>query len=298
MRTKTTGQRFRAAFEPARLKRLGLNLGLLTLGSVIIAVAINGIVVPKQFLTGGLMGLTLILHYLSPILGIGLVYALLNIPMILLGWISVSRRFIFYTGFGIAVFSLAMEFIVPPPFQVENLLLASILGGVLTGLGSGLVFRSAGSLGGLDILAVWANKKWNIRVGPISMAGNGLVLIAGAVVFSLEMALYAMIYTFVTAKVMDQVLTGFNTRKQVMIISDKAREIAQEIITKRRRGVTFLQGEGAYTGRRKEVALTIVTLTELARIKNAILEIDPAAFIIINETLEVLGKRHGTKRVY
>jgi uncharacterized membrane-anchored protein YitT (DUF2179 family) len=284
--------------DSRKLGRVLTNLALLSAGSVVFAASVDLILVPNNFLAGGLLGLSLIVHYLSPELSVGLLYALLNLPFIVLGWFKIGHRFIYYTTFGIAVFALASELIVLPPLEINNLLLATILAGVISGAGGGLVFRSAGSLGGADILAVFLNKRLSFRMGWTYLLVNILVLGASALIFDLERALMAMLYTYVTGKVIDAVLTGFNRRESLLIVSDKSEEIAQGIISKMRRGVTYLQGEGAYTGNPKKVVMSIVALTELSKMKDLIFDIDPEAFVVINQTLEVMGKRHGSRRVY
>ena len=285
-------------YNSKSLARIFLNLALLTAGSAILAVSVNMILIPNKFMAGGLMGLSLIFHYLSPTLKVGLLYALLNLPFMILGWFKIGPRFIFYTAYGVAVFALASELIQLPPLHLDNLLLATILAGVISGVGGGLVFRSAGSLGGADILAVYLNKRLSFRMGWTYLLINVFVLGASALIFDLEMALFGMLYTYVGGRVMDSVMTGFNRRESLLIVSDKAEEIARGIISKMRRGVTFLQGEGAYTGQPKKVVMSIVTLTELSKMKDLIYDIDPQAFVVINQTLEVLGKRHGSRRVY
>lgn len=279
-------------------KRILLNLFLLTAGSCIFSLGLNGILIPKQLLSGGLIGVALVLHYLFPALNTGLLYFLLNIPLILLGWFSVSKKFILYTAYGMTVFSLASAFIQPGVLDIQNPILAAILAGIICGIGVGLTLRSQGSGGGVDIVAVYLNKKFEFRLGVTFFLANTLVLAVGAHFFGLERTLYSLVYVYTSGKVVDSVLTGFNQRKSILIISDFAHEIAEQILSRLNRGVTFLQGTGGYTGDRKEVILTIITLTELARMKEMIFDIDPHAFVVINDTLEVLGKRHGTRRVY
>jgi uncharacterized membrane-anchored protein YitT (DUF2179 family) len=283
-------------FLPTR--NVFVNLGLIAAGSAIFAVGVNAILVPNQFLAGGALGLALILHYLLPNITVGVLYLLINIPLALLGWFHISRRFMLYTAFGILSFSLAADYIRVPPAVVENLILDAVLAGIICGIGVGMIFRSAGSGGGMDILAVYLNKKWELRPGWTYAMANAIILAAGALVFSLEIALYALIYTFTTAKVIDALLTGFNQRKQILVVSDKPQQLAQQILEKLNRGVTFLEGQGAFTGQRKQIVFSIVALTELAKMKDLIFETDPEAFVVINDTLEVLGKRHGSRRVY
>jgi len=150
----------------------------------------------------------------------------------------------------------------------------------------------------VDILAIYANKKFGLRPGLSSFFVNAVVILTGAYFFGLQIALYSMIYVFTSSKALDAVLTGFNQRLSTMIISDKYKEITEEIFRRVKRGATFLQAHGAYTGIPKEVIFTITTLTELPKLKNVIFSIDPKAFVVVNSTLEVIGTRHGTRKVY
>lgn len=279
-------------------KRLSFNLFLLTTGACVFAIGLNGILIPKQFLSGGVIGVALIVHYLTPNLNTGFIYFLLNIPLILVGWFCVSRKFIVYTTYGMIAYSLAAAFIVPRLPPIEDPILAAVLGGIICGLGVGITLRSQGSGGGLDILAVYLHKKLQLKMGLTSSLGNTLVLAVGAYFFGLEPALYSFLYVYTSGKVVDSVITGFNQRKSIMIVSDSSQAIAEHILTQLNRGVTFLNGTGAYTGEHKEVIFTIITLTELAKMKEMVFDIDPNAFMVVNDTLEVFGKRHGTRKIY
>jgi uncharacterized membrane-anchored protein YitT (DUF2179 family) len=279
-------------------RRLFFNLFLLTSGACIFAIGLNGVMIPKQFMSGGVMGVALISHYLIPKSNVGLIYFVLNIPLILIGWCCVSRRFILYTAYGMTAFSVAAAFLFPRFPPIENPILAAVLGGIICGIGIGITLRSQGSGGGLDIPAVYLHKKLQLRMGFTSFLGNSLVLAVGAYFFGLEPALYSFIYVYTSGRVTDAVITGFNQRKSIMIISDASRAIAEQILSRLNRGVTFLNGTGAYTGEHKEVIFSIITLTELAKMKEMVFDIDPNAFMVVNDTLEVFGYRHGTRRIY
>ena len=150
----------------------------------------------------------------------------------------------------------------------------------------------------MDIIAIYGNKKFGLRPGLIGFFVNAVVIMTGACFFGLQIALYSLIYVFTSSKTLDAVLTGFNQRLSTMVISDNYKEIAEEIFKQVNRGATFLQAHGAYTGIPKEVIFTITTLTELPKLKNVIFNIDPKAFVVVNSTLEVIGTRHGTRKVY
>jgi len=274
------------------------NLGLIAAGSIVYAFGINGVLIPKGFLGGGIVGLALLIHYLLPFAAVGLVYLVLNVPLVFLAWINISRRFVLYSLFGLLFLSASLTFIHPPVPDISDPILAAILAGVICGTGVGLVLRSLGSTGGMDILGIYLNKTFGFRIGSVLFASNVLVLAAGAYLYDIQKSLYSVIFLYTASKVTDEILTGFNRRKSLMIISDNYENIAQKILTRIGRGVTYLKGEGAYSRRDKNVIFTITTLAELPKMKELILSEDPEAFIVVNDTLEVLGKRHGRKKVY
>ncbi len=279
-------------------KILLYNLALISLGIIVFVIGMNSILIPNKLLGAGVSGLSIIIHYLLPSADVGLTYFILNIPLMFLGWFSISRRFMLYTIFGMVFFSLAAVTVKTPPVPIDDLILVAVFGGVVCGTGAGIVLRSLGSAGGVDILVTYANKTFGFKPGLTSLFVNALVLMTGAYFFGLQIALYSLIYVFVSSKVLDAVITGFNQRMSTIVISDKSRKIATEIFKEVNRGVTFLQAQGAYTGKLREVIFTITTLTELPKLKTVIFSIDPEAFVVVNSTLEVLGKRHGTRKIY
>ncbi len=279
-------------------KRIAANIFLLTVGNLVYAVGINSIIIPQHFLSGGVMGAALIAHYFLPLLNTGYAYFFLNVPLFLLGLVSISRKFIIYSAYGMLSLSAMTVFVQPGVVVIANPILAAILGGIVCGVGAGIALRSQGSSGGLDILAVYLNKKFGLRIGSTTTSVSVLVLVAGALFLNFEAALYTLVYVFTLGKVLDSILTGFNQRKLVFVISNCHREIAEQIMTKLTRGVTYLEGWGGYSGDEKKVILSIITLTELSKLKQMVFDIDPAAFVVVNDTLEVLGYRHGSPRVY
>jgi len=274
------------------------NLFLIVVGSIIFVIGMNSVLIPNKLFGGGVTGMAMILHYLFPSLDVGLAYFLLNIPLVLFGWFYISRRFMLYTIFGMGFFSLTAAVIKPPAVAMEDPILVALFAGVICGAGAGIILRSLGSGGGLDILAIFGNQKFGFRPGLVIFFVNGSVLLIGTYFFGLQIALYSLIYVFTSTRVLDEVIRGFNRRMSTIIISEKSQEIANEIFRRVDRGVTFLKGQGAYTGKEKNVIFTISTVTELPRLKDVAFAIDPGAFIVINNTLEVLGKRHGTRKVY
>lgn len=286
------------SFFLSSLRPVFFNCGLIAIGSIIFVLGMNSILIPQKLLSGGLIGVALIAHYLIPALDVGLLYFLLNIPLILLGWFYVGRRFMLYSIFGMTFLSAAAAILKSRPAGVEDPILAALFAGVVCGAGGGIILRSLGSGGGLDILAIYVTKRFGIRPGAVLMAANLLIILTGIEFFDLEIALYSIIFVYTNSKVIDMVITGFNSRKSLLIVSNHSTEIAGQILTHFNRGVTFLKGEGGYTGEKKDIIFTVTTLTELARMKDMVFKIDPNSFMVVNDTLEVFGKRHGSQRVY
>ncbi len=276
------------------LSRVLWNLGLITLGSVLCAVAVNGILIPHRFVSGGVTGLALVIHYLLPSAPVSWLYFLLNIPLFAFGWIFVGRRFFLYSIAGMVIFSGALEW-TQVPVAVQDPILSALLAGIISGAGSGIILRSVGSAGGTDILSVILLKRFSIRVGTTVLAFNSGVLIAAAIFSSLESALYTLVYLYVSSHILNLVVTGLSQRKAIFIISPHWKEISQGILREIRRGVTIIQGQGGYSGREEQILYTIITFRELARLKRMIRRVDPGAFVVVTDTLEVMGRRIGTQ---
>lgn len=279
-------------------KRILANIALLTIGNLIYAAGINSIIIPQHFLGGGVMGVALIAHYFIPALNTGYAYFLLNIPLFVLGWFSISRRFVLYSAYGMLSLSVITAFARFGELSISNPILAAILGGIVCGTGAGIALRSQGSAGGLDIVAIYLNQKFGLRIGNTTSAVSVMVLGAGAIFLNFEAALYSLIFVFTSGKALDAVLTGFNQKKTVFIISDCFDDIASQILVKLHRGVTYLDGRGGYSGQEKKVILSVITLTELSKLKQMVFDIDPTAFVVVNDTLEVIGHRHGELQNY
>lgn len=276
------------------LKTVMLNLVLIAVGSAMCAVAINGILVPFEFQSGGFVGLALIVHYFFPGMPVSLLYLALNIPVFALGWKYVGRRFFLYSCAGTLIFTLMVQW-VQMPVTVNEKMLAAILAGALSGLGGGILLKSFGSAGGMDILSIILLKQFSIRLGTGILVLNSLILVSSAVLFSVDTALYSMIYIYVTTKMLNLVFYGLSQRKAVTIISAEWPRIQREIIDGLHRGVTILNAKGGYTGKETPVLFSVVTFQEMGRLKKMVYDVDPTAFLVVNDTLEVMGSRIGNQ---
>jgi len=274
--------------------RVAWNLGLILTGSVLCALGINGLLVPHKFLSGGFVGVAMVVFYLLPVVPLGVYYFLLNIPLFAVGWLYVGRRFFLYSIAGMAIFSGAVEW-VHLSLPIQDKILSALLAGILSGIGSGIILRSLGSAGGSDVLAVIFLKRFSVRLGTTVLTLNAVVLCLGALLFSLERALYTLVYIYVTAQIVNLVVTGWSQRKAMFIISSHWEQIYHDILRDLRRGVTILHGEGGYTRQKEQILFTVVTFRDVPRIKQVIRRADPSAFVVITDTLEVMGQRMGNQ---
>ena len=277
-----------------QVQKILWNLFLIFAGCVLCATALKGILVPKQFLAGGLTGLSLLIYYVLPVLPLGLIYFILNIPMFIIGWRYVGRRFCLYSLAGVLIFSAVM-FLPYPVIPIQDMILSAISAGIITGAGAGIILRSLGSAGGLDMLTIFLYKKYSIRPGMFVLAFNALLMIAAAFRIPLEMVLYTLIHLYVSTQFMNFVLIGLSQRKAMMIISPKWKEISQEIMERLHRGVTVVEGQGGFTGNQLYILYTVLSFRELSRFKAMINRIDPQAFVVVTETMEVMGKGVGNQ---
>lgn len=278
----------------SKLRQVFWNLGLISVGSVLCAVAINGILIPHKFVSGGFTGLALVIYYLLPAVPVAFVYFFLNVPLFALGWKYVGRRFFIYSIAGMIIFSFALKW-VNASIPVQDQILSALLAGIISGTGAGIILRSLGSAGGLDILSVILLQSHTVRLGTTSLAFNSLVLASAAVFLSLEKALYALVYVYVNSYMLNLVVTGLSQRKAVFIISPRWQEISQEILEKLDRGLTVIKGQGGYSGQDEQILYTVITFRELPRLKGIIRRLDPNAFVVVTETLEVMGQRIGNQ---
>jgi uncharacterized membrane-anchored protein YitT (DUF2179 family) len=259
------------------------------LGSAIVSVSINTLIIPNRIADGGITGVAIILHYLFK-WPIGWTVFLLNLPLFIIGLRFVGRSFLILSVLGVGMLSIMLSLTAFLPGMTHDTLLAAISGGVLSGIGMGIIFRSKGSLGGTDILAVLFARTTNFSVGQLLLGFDAVIFLGVAILFKPEMAMYAMIYTFIATRVVDLVQEGWNHSKSVMVISEHPQKIADEIMMKLERGVTLFQAVGAFSGESKQVVYCVINRTELSQVKEIVRRQDPQAFVTIAEVPEVVGE--------
>lgn len=270
--------------------RIFRKLLYIVLGNLMCAVAFNAFFIPSQLLSGGVGGIALMLRYLLDI-PTGITVFLINVPIFIVGARMVDREFIVYAFISMVAFSTLLTVTegVGRYFVIDDIILGAVFGGVLNGVGMGLMFRNRLCQGGLDIIATIIKRKYNLNISTGLMILNTTIVSISSILFGLTSAMYTIIAMYVGYQVVDKVQMGFNVRKNVFIISDRSEELSSEILTRLHRGVTLLEGTGAYTKQGKKVIYCIVNSNEVVKLKTLVDRIDPAAFLTINDVVEVRG---------
>lgn len=262
-------------------------------GAAIVAIGFNAFLLPNQVASGGVSGISTILHGLfgwNP----GLVQYAFNIPLFLAGVVILGKKFGVKSFIG--TITLPLVVLLTDSWQpwTANPLLGALFGGIVVGLGIGLVFKGNASTGGTDLLAQIITKYTGLTLGTSVLLIDGLIAISAAVVFDLEKGLYALIGLYVTTKTIDIIQLGFSQSKMVYIITLKQDEVRDAIYAEINRGVTKLPAIGGYTGEARPVLMVVVYQTEFTKLKQLIRTVDPSAFVIVSDAYEVLGE--GFKR--
>jgi uncharacterized membrane-anchored protein YitT (DUF2179 family) len=269
---------------------------IIMVGSILMALSVNLIFEPMELVTGGVSGLAIVVKSLTGFIieggiPIWLFTIVCNIPLYLLSVKMKGIKFLFSTLFGTVAFILALMVIPIYDLQLDDYLLASILGGVIGGIGIGLVFSVQASTGGTDLLATLIHfKNRHISVPQILIFIDGIIILVGALAFGLGNALYATIAVFITAKVSDGILEGLKFAKMAYIISDDYTRIADAIMHNMDRGVTGVSATGMYSNRDKKMLFCVVSKNEIVKIIEIAQKIDPKSFVIVSDVREVMGE--------
>lgn len=266
--------------------------GKIILGCVLFALGFDLFLEPNGLNAGGITGLAMVLVHILGIGSVGLVTALMNLPLFAAGGLKIGRKFFVGSLAGMAASSLAMDLFARfLPVPETEPLLAALYGGVLCGLGLGMVFAAGASTGGSDIVVRLLKLRWqNVPIGTINIFLDSAVAVLTGLVFrDMSRALYSGVAIFVSGQIIDAVVYQFDYSKVALIISDEYETIAKTIDRELDRGATFLHGEGSYSHRETKVVLTAVKKQQLSELKRLVVEIDPNAFIIVQEAHQVLG---------
>lgn len=268
-----------------------INILKILVGCAIFGVGFNMFMLPRNLNVGGLSGLSMILVHLLDFGTVGMVTMIINIPLFALGGWKIGKRFFFYSLLGMFGTSTFIDlFSVLPKPDVEPLV-AALYGGVVCGLGLGIVYLTGATTGGSDIIVRFLKRKWAyMPIGAINTCFDLVVVALTGITFGdMSKALYSGISVFVMGRVIDAVVYRFDYSRVALIITKKHDEVARIIGDRLNRGATFLHGEGAYAREDTQVVLTAVKRQQLAELKRLVVEVDPDAFIIVQEAHQVLG---------
>ena len=273
------------------------NLLVITAGAFVYVYGVKAVAVPHGFITGGVFGTGLLVYYATDWLSPGWWNLILNLPLFAVAWLGVSRRFFLYSLYCMVLTSLLYE-VLPFNAHVHNELYAAVAAGVITGAGAGMVLRTLGSGGGLDVVAVWLFRKYNIGVGRFYFVYNGCLFAITLAKLEADLVIASMILVFISSVTVEYVLAMFSQRKVCLIISERSKEIAHEVMHTMRLGATWLKGWGAYSGRDADILMTVTNNIQLKRLEELVFTIDPQALFIVENTFSVLGSTFSKRKLY
>jgi uncharacterized membrane-anchored protein YitT (DUF2179 family) len=271
-------------WEASHVKTTGI-----IIGSAIVSFAFNLFLIPHEIMSSGISGLSIIFSMLTSI-NTGVYNFLLNLPLLILGYFKLGRKFILYTILSVVTISLTL-YIIPVVPLAKSPILSSIFGGAIAGLGIGIIFRSSGSSGGFDIIGMLLTRRKDFPLGTLLFGMNSIVILLSGFLFSWDAALNTLVSIYALGKVIDKVHTH-HVKLTLMIITRKGEEVKQHLLKNVYRGVTVVDSVGGYSNEKSNVIITVISRYELTEVKTLIEEIDPDAFVNITETLEVMGLFH------
>jgi uncharacterized membrane-anchored protein YitT (DUF2179 family) len=271
------------------------DFGLITLGALLQALALRLFLIPANLVSGGVSGIAQIINYYTG-WPIGVMVFLGNIPLFAIGWRFLGgRRFAMRTAYAIVAYSILVELIprlpfFPPNGLTDDLVINALYGAVIAGVGYGLVYRGNGTSGGSDILARILTHYRSIPMTQSYLWVDSVVILSAGFVFGWKEALYAIVVLYVSGLVVDTTMEGGGTVRTAMIITSQPEIVSEKILVDMERGVTMLEGTGAYTGEGRPVLYCVVSRSEIQQLKSIVHEADPKAFMVIGVAHEALGE--------
>ena len=268
-------------------KEIIMSYIVITIGTFIAALAIDTLLIPNTILDGGVTGISMIISKLTSI-SLSILVLIINIPFVLVGYKHLGKDFLIRTVYGMITFALFIKLLEIIEPITNEMLLATVFGGALLGIGVGLVIRFGGCVDGTESVALVLTKKLNLSVGQIILIFNLIIYSVAAFLFGIDRALYSILTYFITFKMIDLVSTGLEQTKSAIIITDKGKDLAREIYNKLGRTTTIMEGEGLLSGH-KEVLYCVLTRIEIYELKKIVSEMDESAFISIGEVTDIIG---------
>ena len=271
-----------------------LSFLLITLGATLAALALEIFLVPNNIIDGGIIGNSIMISYITKV-KLSILTFVLNIPFLILGYKQLGKSFLIKAAYAMLVFSILLEQFKPVPELTNDILLATVFGGLLLGIGVGFVIKFGACLDGTEVVAILINKKTSFSVGQVVMFLNFFIYSTSGLLFGWDRALYSILTYFITFKIIDMVSEGFEQAKAAMIITNHGEEIANSIYKHLGRTVTMLEGEGLISGK-KVVLYAVVTRKEIPELKRIVAADDYSAFVNITDVNEIVGKHIKKKK--
>lgn len=274
-------------------RKLFRSVFFITFGAIITGFGLASFLAPNNIIDGGVIGVSMIISSISSF-NLGLLIVLLNLPFVLLAWKKMGTKFVLQTGYANIILALSVNYF--HSFKVTgDLLLATVFGGIILGVGVGLILKNEASLDGTEMLSLIISRKFGFSVGEFILFINVFIYAAAGLVFGWESAMYSVLTYFIVSKVIDSVMEGFNSSKSVRIISDNSDLIGNALIERLDISITYLQGIGGYTGQNKDMIYCVISRIELPKMLDIVKELDPKAFVSIVDVHEVYGGRFRKK---
>lgn len=263
-------------------------------GTLLIAIATNGILLPNQLLSGGVNGISM-LFYLLFDFKVSLLVILINIPIFILGLLFLRKTYLAYSLFGMLMLSFWLEVTAGIYIPTDNTLTILVVAGLLHGIGTGIIFRADGSTGGTDIIAKIINKYFSINMATVTFYLNAIIILLSIYFFNIDIAVLTISTMFISSQVVNFVVDGINRKRTLYIITDAAHfeELSSTLLKEIHRGVTMIPAIGAYTSATKYILFTTVSVREVSKAKQIVLNIDSKAFMTVTETSQVIGNGRG-----
>lgn len=266
---------------------------IITFGIILVAISVEYFFAPNNLAAGGVTGAGIVINAVFPKLSVGMLTLVMNVVLFAVAFMFIGGNFgvkTIYASLGLSVIIWVIEKFFNPVAITNDLLMATVFGGIISAIGTAIVFNENASTGGTDILAKILNKFCHIDIGKSLLVVDFIITFFSAMVFGIDLGLYAMFSVILLGLLVDRFIEGFNSCKNIFIISKKNKEISQFIMDDLGRGCTFLKGEGAYTGDETSVLYSVLSRNEFIKLKNYIKNVDNSAFIAVDEVHEVLGE--------
>ncbi len=266
---------------------------IITFGIILVAISVEYFFAPNNLAAGGVTGAAIVINAIFPKLSVGLLTLIMNVALFAVAFMFIDGNFgvkTIYASLGLSVILWAIEKLLNPVAITNDIMMATIFGTIISAIGMAFVFNENASTGGTDILAKILNKFFHLDIGKSLLVVDFVITFASALVFGIDLGLYAILSVILLGMLVDRFIEGFNACKSIFIISEKNKEISQFVMNELDRGCTFLKGEGAYTNNETKVLYAVVSRNQFIKLKNYIKKIDHKAFIAVGEVHEVLGE--------